>query len=118
MNETLKDYAAENYEGSDHDTLIQWLIEIEEAIEDGDDVSESNRLAYESRPACWAKTGFESGVVIADDPRGVSVWMNVDTNHVAKANRGSEIAAAEHAKDDELLAEFGPRPGFNRGVRF
>ena len=121
MHQTLKQFAVtcdrDIYE-EDHDVLVGWLMAIEEAIDDGDEVSEENLESWNTKPKVWAVTGFESNVDIKSDPRGVAVWANVNAKHLTEELKAARVRAEGVAQFEKDTKEFGPRPGFNRGAMF
>jgi len=118
MIETLKQYAEANLEESDHFTLVCWLSDISEAIDDGEEVSEANREAWNSKPAVWEKTSFRSGVVISENPIGHDVWGHVDLDHLRLEMHHAKIAEKEYS-DWVEFSKANPRNGvLNRGVSY
>jgi len=118
MNETLKAYA--DPEESNDNNLVDWLGEIQDAIEDGEEVSEENLEAWKSRPECWESRSFESGVIIENDPRGKEVWANItsDTAAIAASDRKEIARSKEIRAADEKYDRENPNRNAFRGTAF
>lgn len=100
---------------TDHEALQGWLVEIEEAIEDGETVPFENVEAFETKPENWMNADFESNVDI--NTSGAAIWGNVGDENRAKIGKNKrQQARAKEADRQEASLNLGPMS--NRGKSF